>query len=230
MTSDRAGRRQLAPETAPSPNDLDGLRSRAAALRQAASLPQADSAVLLEAALADLDGAIAALDDVNSAGPGTDGRALSGLHSDRRLLHAVFTGTPAPLYVVDHDGTVLRANAAACELLGVGPGYATGRSLAALVEPSVRAALRSQLAAAARTAGPVRMRCGMLADAGVVRSELEISPLQVRGEADRLLVTVRATYAGWPSHGAGHAKSRVGADPTADAALTNATRRFDLLA
>ena len=187
--------------------------------------------MLLEAALAELDGAIAALNDANgNAEASDDGRALSGLHSDRRLLHAVFTGTPVPLYVVDREGTVLRANAAACELLGVGPGYATGRSLTALVEPPVRAALRSQLAAAARTAGPVRMRCGMLADAGVVRSELEIRPLQVRGEADRLLVTVRATYAGWPSHGAGHAKSRVGADPTADAALTNATRRFDLLA
>ena len=235
MTSDRAGRRQLAPETAPSPNDLDGLRSRAAALRQAASLPQADSAVLLEAALADLDGAIAALDDVNSAGPGTDGRALSGLHSDRRLLHAVFTGTPAPLYVVDHDGTVLRANAAACELLGVGPGYATGRSLAALVEPSVRAALRSQLAAAARTAAAARLRCGMLADAGVIRCELEIRPLAVRGDVDRLLITVSPDGGARPGPRAQRAAARSGAEPpdaaaAADAAVASATRRYDLLA
>ena len=141
--------------------ELDGLRSRAAALRQAAALPQPEPQALLEAALVELDGAIAALDEANGdTATGGDGRALSGLHSERRLLHAVFTGTPVPLFVVDHEGTVLRANAAASELLGVGPGYATGKSLGALIEPPVRAALRSQLAAAARTGAATRLRCG----------------------------------------------------------------------
>ncbi len=173
--------------------ELDGLRSRAAALRQAAALPQPEPQALLEAALVELDGAIASLDEANGdTATGSDGRALSGLHSERRLLHAVFTWTPAPLFVVDHEGTVLRANAAASELLGVGPGYATGKSLGALIEPAVRAALRSQLAAAARTGAATRLRCGVLADAGLVRCELEIRPLAVRGDADRLLVTVSA--------------------------------------
>jgi PAS domain S-box-containing protein len=173
------------------------LKSRAAALRQAAELPRAERQVLLEAALAELDGAIAALDEANGnpAAAGGDGRALSGLHSDRRLLHAIFTGTPVPLYVVDHDGTVLRANTAAADLLGVGPGYATGKSLAALAEPPVRAALRSQLAAAARTGTSTRLSCGMLADGGLVRCQLEIRPLSVRGDVDRLLVTVTSADA-----------------------------------
>jgi serine phosphatase RsbU (regulator of sigma subunit)/PAS domain-containing protein len=181
--------------------DLDGLRSRASALRQAAALPQPEPQALLEAALVELDGAIAALDEANGdpTATGGDGRALSGLHSERRLLHAVFTGTPVPLFVVDHEGTVMRANAAACELLGVGPGYATGKSLGALIEPAVRAALRSQLAAAARTGAATRLRCGMLADAGLVRCELEIRPLAVRGDADRLLVTVSTNGAARPN-------------------------------
>lgn len=234
MTSNRAGRQQSAPDTTPSAGDLDGLRSRAAALRQAAALPQSETPVLLEAALADLDGAIAALDDANgNAGPGGDGRALSGLHSDRRLLHAVFIATPVPLYVVDREGTVLRANLAACELLGVGPGYATGKSLAALVEPPVRAALRSQLAAADRTGAVIRLRCGMLADAGLVRCELEIRPLVVRGDADRLLVTVSAVTAGSPGPGARDVAAGAVVDEAgaaADAAVASATRRLDLLA
>jgi PAS domain S-box-containing protein len=234
MTSDRAVRRQPAPDMTPSPDDLDGLRSRAAALRHAAALPQAQTSVLLEAALAELDGAIAALDDTNgTAGPSGDGRALSGLHSERRLLHAVFSGTPVPMYVVDRQGTVLRANLAACELLGVGPGYATGKSLAALVEPPIRAALRSQLAAADRTGGVVRLCCGMLADAGVVPCELEIRPLAVRGDADRLLVTVSAAANGSVSLRAGNAQagaSAYGAGIDADAAVASAARRFDLLA
>jgi serine phosphatase RsbU (regulator of sigma subunit)/PAS domain-containing protein len=234
MTSDRAGRQQSAPDTTPSPGDLDGLRSRAAALRQAAGLPHAQTPVLLDAALAELDGAVAALDDANGTdGPAGDGRALSGLHSERRLLHAVFSGAPVPMYVVDREGTVLRANLAACELLGVGPGYATGKSLAALVEPPVRAALRSQLAAAHRTGGVVRLRCGMLADAGVVPSDLEIRPLVVRGDADRLLVTVSAAAKGGTGPDAGRGKA---GDPDdravidADAAVASTARRFDLLA
>jgi len=229
MTSDHAGHSQPPSEVAPSPADLDGLRSRAAALRQAASLPRADHQVLLEAALADLDGAIAALDDPNStAGGDLEGRALRGLHSDRRLLHAVFATAPIPLFVVDLDGTVLRANTAACELLGVGPGYATGRSLAALVDPPVRAALRSHLAAADRTAAASRMRCGMLTDTGSVRCELEIRPLAVRGDAARLLVAVTAESGNRPS------SPVVPAEPESDAtaaaaAVASATRRFDLL-
>jgi serine phosphatase RsbU (regulator of sigma subunit)/PAS domain-containing protein len=227
MTRDGAEPQYALADLAGPPADLDGFRSRAAALRQAAGLPRPESQVLLEAALVELDGAIAAMGDSNGSTNETagDGRALSGLQSDRRLLHAVFAGTPLPLYVIDHDGTVLRANAAACELLGVGAGYATGRSLAALIEPSVRAAWRSQLAAAARTGKSARLRCGMLADGGVVRCDLEIRPLVVRGDAERLLVTVTAAGAGQTS------AAPATAEPAdVDPVIASATRRLDLLA
>ena len=234
MTSDRAERRKAAPDVAPSLGDLDGLRSRTAALREAASLPQADSRVLLDAALAELDGAIAALEDAEgNAGAGDDGRELTGQHSDRRLLHAAFTNTPVPLFVVDRDGIVLRANSAASALLGAGPGYATGRSLAALVEPGVRAALRSQLAAANRTGGGVRLRCGLVADNGVVPCQVEIRPLFVRGDTDRLLVTVSADGAAGPDSAglpAGTGADATGAGLAAEAAVASAVRRFDMLA
>src|SRR5277367_1321974 len=98
-----------APDRSASARDIADLKSRAVALRQASSLPRADRQALLDAALAELDGAIAA---VAEAGGGTEssgsGQAQSGLHSERRLLHAVFTAAPVALFVVDRDGTVLR--------------------------------------------------------------------------------------------------------------------------
>jgi len=226
------------PDRSASGGEVAELRSRAAALRQAASLPNAEQAALLGAALAELDGVIDALAEANgaAAGSGDDGRALSGLHSERRLLHALFTATPLPLYVVDSEGTVLRANSAACEVLGVGPGYATGKSLTALVEPAARAALSSQLAAVRRTGKPARLTCGLAATAGVVRSNLVIGPVRVRGDADRLLVALsplkqspseRAPLAS----GAGE-QSDAGeqGDAGDTAAVATAARRLDLLA
>lgn len=218
------------PDRSASGGEGNGLRERVAALREAARLPQAEPSTLLDAALVELDGAVDALADGagDLAGTAGDGRALSGLHSERRLLHAVFTAAPLPLFVVDHEGTVLRANSAACEVLGVGPGYATGKSLTALVEPAARAPLRSHLAAVRRTGKPAKMTCGMLGSAGVIRSELVVGPLSVRGDSDRLLValTPQPLAARRPS-GKGGTKDEAASDA---AVVATATRRLDVLA
>src|SRR5215472_17180596 len=192
MRTDREGKPgATASSESPARADTAGLRSRAAGLRQAARLPRAQPQVLLDAALAELDAAVAALDRadgvVDTSG---DGRESAGAHPDRRLLHAVFTATPLPLYVVDRDGTVLRANTAASELLGAGPGYATGRSLTTLIEPAARAALRSKLAAVMRTGVGEQISCGLLGSDGVIPSGLLIEPLTVRGDVDRMLVAI----------------------------------------
>jgi serine phosphatase RsbU (regulator of sigma subunit)/PAS domain-containing protein len=222
------------PDRSASGGEVADFRGRAAALRQAATLPRAEPGTLLDAALAELDGAIDALAEAygTATGSSDDGRALSGLHSERRLLHALFTAAPLPLYVVDSEGTVLRANSAACEVLGVGPGYATGKSLTALVEPAARAALRSQLAAVRRTGKPAMLTCGMAGATGVVRSELVIRPVRVRGDADRLLVGLSPD-----SHSDALSASDGGASEAGNAiedgdtaAVATAARRLDLLA
>ncbi len=223
--------------------EIAGFASRVAALRQAAELPRADPAMLLAAALAELDGAIEALAEADGADGGSgdggsgDGRALSGLHSERRLLHAVFAEAPVPLYVADTEGTVLRANAAGCEVLGVSPGYASGKALAALIEPAARAALQSQLAAVARTGKSASLTCGLSAATGVVRCNMAIRRVRVRGDADRLLVALT------PERPAGNARLAAAAKDAraakgeaaddgeaADAAVAAAARRLDLLA
>jgi PAS domain S-box-containing protein len=216
-------------------SDVGGLRERVAALHQASRLPQAETGTLLDAALAELDGAVEALAEANGAGAesGGQGRALSSLHSERRLLHAVFNAAPLPLYIADIDGTVLRANSAACEVLGVGPGYATGRSLTALIEPAARAAVRSQLAAVARTGKPVRLTCGLLAKDGVVRREMVIGPISVRGDSDRLLVALSAAGTGTASKERASkrpAPTDSGGQSSESTAVVTATRRLDLLA
>jgi serine phosphatase RsbU (regulator of sigma subunit)/PAS domain-containing protein len=228
------------PDRSASGSEIAELRGRAAALRQAAKLPRAESATLLEAALAELDGAIETLAETNggTAGSAGEGRALSGLHSERRLLHAVFADTPLPLYVADAEGTVLRANLAGYEVLGVGPGYATGKALTALIEPATRAALRSQLAAVARTGKPATLTCGLSGTSGVVRCELVIRPVRIRGDADRLLVAVRPEPAGRPGAAARGRKAgaadaggaATAGEESGDAAVVTATRRLDLLA
>jgi serine phosphatase RsbU (regulator of sigma subunit)/PAS domain-containing protein len=218
-----------APERADPGGELAELKSRVNALRQAASLPEAAPKVLLDAALAELDGAIEGLAEGEDQGDATgDSRALSGLHSERRLLQAIFNATPVPLYIVDHDGTVLRANAAAASLLGAGVGYATGKSLAALLEPGARAAIRSQLAAVARTGQPVRLNYGILAQTGVVRAELTIESVSVRGDADRLLVAVNDHAGAEPTVIHADEPGQDGSDP-GSAALADAARRLDLL-
>ncbi|MGH3302836.1 MAG: SpoIIE family protein phosphatase [Streptosporangiaceae bacterium] len=234
MNADHAEKlRATAPSPSPAHADIADLRSRAAGLRQAARLPRAEAALLLDAALAELDAAVAVLDSADGAAEvGADGLAATGGHHDRKLLHAVFTATPMPLYVVDRDGTVLRANAAAGELLGAGTGYATGRPLAALVAPAARAVLRSKLAAAMRTGEGGQVSCGVLGSAGVVPSELLIQPLTVRGEADRLLVAV-ALEAARPSRADRRRTDRRRTADTADEEITEvaaSVRRLDLLA
>ena len=131
------------------------LRARHEALQQTATMPGADLRPLLDAALAELDGAIDALGTAQSQPPaaGKDERAAGSVHAERRLLHAVFQEVPTPLFVLGQDGTVRRANPAASALLGAARGYPTGKPFSALVEPAGRPAVRSLLAAAARTGG-----------------------------------------------------------------------------
>jgi len=83
--------------------DIGGLKSRGSALRQAAALPGTDLRSLLDAALAELDGAIDALSSAEGPGESGDGRAPGAAQSERRLLRAVFQQLPIPLFLLGRD-------------------------------------------------------------------------------------------------------------------------------
>ena len=148
--------------------EITGLKARYGALRQAAALPGADPEALLEAALAELDAAVAALTPADGEGGRGEGGASSSAasHAERRLLHAVFQQAPVPLFLLGADGTVRRVNAAAGGLLGSGPGYVTGKAFTAFIDLPSRPAVTTQLAAAARKGETRQFRCGLLTAAG----------------------------------------------------------------
>lgn len=199
-----------------------GLKYRVGALRQAAGMPDAEPRALLDAALAELDAAVTTLDqtpDTEQRDTGDAGQHPS--HSDRKLLHAIFQEVPVALFLLGKDGTVRRANLAAAELIGAAPGYATGRPFSSMIEPAARAAVRSQIAAAARTAESQALTCGLYGPAGTRQCQLAIRTVSVRGEEDRLLL------AATPSQASPVPPSREAAGSEVDQVVVAMTRRLD---
>ncbi len=215
-------------------SEISGLAARRSQLRQAAALPGAQLRQVLEAAFDELDGAIEALSAMRAeaaGGPAAE-RLGGGPQADRRLLHAMFQEAPVPLFLLDRDGTVRRANRRAGHLLGFSPGYATGKPFAAFVELSARAAVQTHFAAARRTGNGRQVQCGLLGAAGPVPNVLDISPVRLAGEPGQLIVA--ATWRGStaaPSRGRKAADSGRAAkpDPGAVATIRTVTSRLDLL-
>jgi len=166
------------------------LAKRHAALRLAASLPDADVGSLLDAAFAELEAAIGLLAAPLASGDQAGSRQAESDASERRLLRAAFTDAPVALFLLARDGTVLRVNKAAAELIGSKPGYATGRAFTTFVDLSGRAAFQTQLNAIARSGRSGKVRCGLLGSSGPAVFELAIGPVSVSGDNDRLMVAI----------------------------------------
>ena len=164
---------------------LADLASRRDALRQAAGLPGADPQALLDAALIELDGAIDAIaESAPGSAAGQDEAGPDGLpdtlRAERRLLHAAFQQTPVPLFLLEQDGTIRRANAAAAALLGAPSGYATGKLLTAFVDLPLRAAAQTMLAAVVRTGDPRTGDCRILTSDGTLDITMSTAALDGR--------------------------------------------------
>ncbi len=216
-------------------SEISGLTARRSQLRQAAALPGAQLRQVLDAAFAELDGAIDALNALRAqgaAGPAADERPGGGPQGDRRLLQALFQEAPVPLFVLDRDGTVRRANRRAAGLLGFPPGYATGKSFTAFVELPARAAVQTQLAAARRTGKNRQVQCALLGAAGAAANVLDICPVSLAGEAGQLIVaaTRNGSAAARPGRPKTAGPGRAAApDPGTAAAVRTVTSRLDLL-
>jgi len=222
---------------------LADLTARRDALRQAARVPGADREALLDAALTELDGAIDSLG--GSPGSGASDEAAEGLpetvRAERRLLHAAFQHAPVALFLLEQDGTIRRANTGAATLLGVPSGYATGKPLTNFVDLGSRAAVQTQLAAVARTGGPRRSDCRMLASDGPLDVTLTATAIDLPGDPPLLVVTaapgsqaaagparaaVAPAAASKPAAGKRSKTRQTGAD---DAWVGSMTQRMDMV-
>jgi PAS domain S-box-containing protein len=185
--------------------EIAAFRARSGALRHSASMPGAQLPQLLEAAFAELDGAIDAAAAAFGA-PSGQPAELQGETSDveRRLLRAMFQNAPVALFLLDRDGTIRRANSRAGELLGAGVGYATGKLLTAFVDLQSRAAVHSQLAAVARTGKRRRISCPLLGKDTMVNVVLALDVIQLAGEPDLVIAAV-TMVPGPPAAGSGPA-------------------------
>src|SRR5580693_9677940 len=204
--------------------DLGDLAGRRDALRQAAAMPGADPRALLDAAFVELDAAVEVLTKLaeTDLGETTPAGPADSLSVERALLRAVFQHAPAPLFVLDPDGTVRRANGRAGQLIGAPPGYATGRALTAFVDLPSRAAVKSQLAAAARTGTARQVECRLLGPDGPVEVTLTAGVITLQDGA-RLLVVTAAGPVPREQEGSG------GANPPRDDIIRAMTRRMDMV-
>ena len=221
---------------------LADLSSRRDALRQAAGIPGADPQSLLEAALTELDGAIDALAGSPSGGAAADDADTDGLpaaaRAERRLLQAAFQQAPVPLFLLEQDGTIRRANNKAAELLGSPPGYATGKALTAFVDMPSRAAVQTQLAAVARTGKPRQTGSRMLTGSGPADVTVAAAAIDLPGDPPLIMVTAApgAAHAAAPATAASGAsasgsakRAKAAKAATADRSIQAMTRRVDMV-
>jgi len=206
--------------------DLAGLAERRDALRQAAAMPGADPRALLDAAFAELDAAVEVLTKLAEAAPGEPASVVpaESLSAERALLRAVFAHAPVPLFVLEADATIRRANGRAGDLIGAPAGYATGKALTAFVDMPSRAAVKSQLAAVARTGTARLVECRLLGADGPVGATLAADAITLQDGTRLLVVTVASPEAD------GSAPPRARRASDGGAGLVKAmTRRMDMV-
>ena len=110
----------------------------------------------------------------------------------------MFASAPVPMFLLDRDGTVRRANVRAGELLGSGTGYATGKAMTVFVDLPSRAAVHSQLAAVVRTGKGRRVACSLLGRDAVISAVLLLDVID-RGAEPGLIMAAAIQVPGRPA-------------------------------
>jgi serine phosphatase RsbU (regulator of sigma subunit)/PAS domain-containing protein len=203
--------------------EISELESRLNELRQAAAMPQPDLRATLDAALVELDLAVAGLSTLSSSQSAEDGKAAAA-DAERRVLRTVFQEAPVPLFLLDRSGTVRRVNRQAGALLDTAPGYVAGKPFTVFCDLPTRAALRSQLAGVVRTGRRRSAEVRFLSRQAPIEATVTLARVWIKGEPDPLVVAVASPLSGqdW------------GAPPTeeprdSDDAVARVVHRMDVL-
>ncbi|MEV5824334.1 SpoIIE family protein phosphatase [Spirillospora sp. NPDC052242] len=186
--------------------EITELEGRIGELRQAAGMPEPDLRATLDAALVELELALAALRTMGTEhGPEQGGS--SAAENERRVLRTVFQDAPVPLFLLDRSSSVRRVNRQAAQLLGVSAGYVSGKQFASFCDLATRAAVRSQLAAVVRTGRRRRVQVRFLGRERGIDAVVTLARVWIRGEPDPMVV-VAAGAAGPPQGGEGATRAR----------------------
>jgi serine phosphatase RsbU (regulator of sigma subunit)/PAS domain-containing protein len=207
----------------PPESELAELAARRDALQQAAGLAGAQLQPILDAAFAELDGAIDALTTIQAQAARKADAPSEQTRAERRMLRAVFAEAPVPLFLLERDGTVRRVNNRGGAMIGSSPAYAAGKAFTLFVDLPFRAAVQTQMAAAVRTGRTRQTECGLLGADGVVRAQLTIEPITLPEDAGVLLVAASPlppATADSPAPGTTQATSATQATSTAQATST----------
>ncbi|MCW2902955.1 MAG: putative sensor protein [Streptosporangiaceae bacterium] len=213
---------QLEPEVLM--REISGLEDRMGELRQAAAMPDPDLRTTLDAALVELDLALAALRTLTSNQPSFEGGGAAA-EAERRVLRTVFQDAPVPLFLLDRHGDVRRVNQHAAVLLGTSPGYVGGKPFTVFCDLSSRAALRSQLAAVVRTGDRQEAEVRFLGKKAPVNAMVTLARAGIRGEPNPLVVA-----AVMPAGGRLPVPEQPQARTAGDEAAAAVVHRMDVLA
>jgi serine phosphatase RsbU (regulator of sigma subunit)/PAS domain-containing protein len=207
---------QLEPETMM--REISDLEGRIGELRQAAGMPAPDLRATLDAALVELELALAALRTLGTGRTSAAGRSASA-ETERRVLRTVFQDAPVPLFLLDRDTSVRRVNRQAATLLGTSPGYVSGKQFTAFCDLATRAALRSQLAGVVRTGRRRRVEVRFMGRDRPIDAAVTLARVWIRGEPDPMVVAVAGA--------AGSAVTREPGEQSADGTRRESTARQD---
>ncbi|HEU5159504.1 MAG TPA: SpoIIE family protein phosphatase [Streptosporangiaceae bacterium] len=175
--------------------EIADLGERLNELKQAASMPQSDLRMTLDATLVELELAVAALHTVSAGQTAEDGKSTAS-DSERRVLRTVFQEAPVPLFLLDRAGTIRRVNRQAAALLDTTPGYVAGKPFTVFCDLPTRAALRSQLAGVVRTGRRRHAEVRFLSKQAIVAATVTLARVWIKGEPDPLVVAVAAPLEG----------------------------------
>lgn len=118
---------------------------------------------------------------------------------ERTLLRALVTDLPVPVFLLERDGIVRRANRAACGLVDVPAAYPVGKPFTVFVSLRDRGALRFAVSAAAAGTVGTPVRAELTARGSSRGTALWLAPVRVPGEAEPLVAVVALpTGAGTP--------------------------------
>lgn len=107
-----------------------------------------------------------------------------------RLLNKIFTGLPVPVFLLDIDASIRRANEAGAGIFGTSQNYLSRRPLAGLINLDSRAAFRTEFSKAVRGGAPAVVHVRLAPQYGDKDLAISLKRITQRDETQRVVIAV----------------------------------------